>query len=142
MDELKLRTKLKRKKPDFLRQSVKNVKRVGHKWRKPKGIQSKLRMHKISRGFIPNIGYGSPKAVRNLHPSGLEDVLVYNVNDLQTLDAKKQACRIASNVGRKKRLEIIKKASEMKIKILNPQKVEKKKQETKQEDTKKKADKK
>ena len=67
MSELKLRTKLKRKKPDFLRQSVKNIKRVGHKWRKPKGNQSKLRMHKISRGFIPNTGYGSPKTVRNLH---------------------------------------------------------------------------
>ena len=128
MDELKLRAKLKRKKPEFLRPCKKNVKRIGHKWRRPKGNQSKLRTHKISRGFMPNTGYGSPKAVRNLHPSGFEDVLVYNVNDLETFDVQKQACRIASNVGRKKRLEIIKKATEMKIKILNPQKVEKKKQ--------------
>jgi large subunit ribosomal protein L32e len=125
MKKLKLRTKLKRKKPAFLRQGEKNIKRVGRKWRKPKGNQSKLRMHKIARGFIPNAGYGSPKAVRNLHPSGFEDVLVYNVKELENFDAQKQACRIASKVGKKKRMDIIKKAGEMKIKVLNPLKLEK-----------------
>jgi large subunit ribosomal protein L32e len=120
MSDLKLRAKLKRKKPDFKRQSEKNVKRLGRKWRAPKGNQSKLRMHRISRGSIPNTGYGSPKTVRNLHPSGFEDVLVYNVKDLEKMDVQKQACRIASSVGGRKRLDIMKKAGEMKMKVLNP----------------------
>ena len=127
MNELKIRAKLKRKKPEFKRQSEKNVKRLGRKWRAPKGNQSKLRMHKISRGFIPNTGYGSPKSVRSLHPSGFEDVLVCNMNQLEKMDPQRQACRIASSVGKKKRLDIMKKAGEMKIKVLNPFKNETKK---------------
>lgn len=133
MNDLKTRAKLKRKKPEFKRQGEKNVKRLGRKWRAPKGNQSKLRMHKISRGFIPNTGYGSPKSVRNLHPSGFEDVLVCNKSQLEKMDPQKQACRIASSVGKKKKIDIMKKAGEMKIKVLNPCKIETKmeKQEAK-----------
>ncbi len=118
----------KRKKPKFLRQGSKNVKRISKKWRRPMGSQSKLRKHKIARGSMPNAGYGSPKAIRGLHPSGYEDVLVYNAKDLEKIDSKKQACRIASTVGKRKRLDIMKRASELKIKILNPLKAEKKKE--------------
>ena len=114
----------KRKKPKFPRQGAKNLKRVKDKWRKPRGSQSKLRKHKKSRGSMPNAGYGSPKSIRGLHPSGFEDVLVYNINNLEKIDSKKQACRIASTVGKKKRFEIMKKASELKIKVLNPLKKE------------------
>lgn len=138
MDELKLRAKLKRKKPDFKRQSEKNLKRLGRKWRAPKGNQSKMRMHKIARGSIPNTGYGSPKNVKGKHPSGFEDVLVYNAMDLEKMDAQKQACRIASSVGGRKRTEIIKKAGEMKIKVLNPSKAKAKKKEVKKVEEKKK----
>jgi large subunit ribosomal protein L32e len=115
----------KRKKPKFPRQGAKNIRRVKDKWRRPRGKQSKLRRHKKARGSMPNTGYGSPKSVRGLHPSGFEDVLVYNINNLEKLDSKKQACRIASNVGKRKGFEIMKKASELKIKVLNPLKKEK-----------------
>jgi large subunit ribosomal protein L32e len=115
----------KRKKPKFPRQGAKNLKRVKDKWRRPRGKQSKLRRYKKSRGSMPNVGYGSTKSIKGLHPSGFEDVLVYNTKDLEKIDSKKQACRIASNVGKKKRFEIMKKASELKIKVLNPLKKEK-----------------
>lgn len=128
----------KRKKPKFLRQGAKNIKRVSKKWRKPMGSQSKLRKHKIARGSMPNAGYGSPKAVRGLHPSGYEDILIHNPTDLEKIDSKKQACRIASTVGKRKRFDIMKKALELKIKILNPLKIEKKKPEEKKEVKKKK----
>ncbi len=124
MKALKLRLKLKRKKPKFIRQGGKNLKRLGGKWRKPRGSQSKLRKHKKARGHIPHPGYGSPKSVRGLHPSGFKEVLVYNLKDLEKINPEKQACRIASTVGKKKRLEIMKKAEELKIKVLNPLRIE------------------
>jgi len=124
MRELKLRIKTKRKKPKFIRQGTKNLKRLGKKWRRPRGSQSKLRKHKKAKGFLPHPGYGSPKSVRGLHPSGFEDVLIYNVKGLEKIDSKKQSCRIASRVGKKKRIEIMKKAEELKIKVLNPFKIE------------------
>lgn len=124
---------LKRKKPKFIRQSGKSLKRLRKKWRKPRGSQSKLRKYKKSRGFMPHPGYGSPKLIRGLHPSGLEDILIYNQNELEKLNPEKQACRIASSVGKKKNIEIMKKAKELKIKVLNPFKIEEKKPEKKVE---------
>ena len=76
----------KRKKPNFIRQGGKNIKRVGKdSWRRPRGKQSKLRKHKIARGRMPNAGYGSPKSIRGLHPSGYEDVLVFNPSNLEKI---------------------------------------------------------
>ena len=126
MNNLKLRLKIKRKKPDFIRKRVKIFKRLGLKWRAPRGIHSKLRMHKREAGNLPRPGYGSPKAVKGLHPSGFREILVYNLNDLKKI-GQGEAARIAANVGKKKRLEIMKKADELKLKVLNPLKVEEKK---------------
>jgi len=47
-------------------------------------------------------------------------VLVYNVKDLENVNPERQAIRIASCVGMKKRLQIEEKAKELGIKILNP----------------------
>jgi len=128
MNELKLRLKIKRKKPEFIRKRGKVIKRLKLKWRRPKGLHSQLRRHKREAGNMPKSGYGSPRAVRGLHPSGFEDIIIFNVKDLEKIDSEKQACRIASTVGKKKRMEIMKKADEMKIKILNPFKIEKPKE--------------
>ena len=40
---LELRKKIKGKKPNFIRQDAHKHKRLARKWRKPKGIQSKMR---------------------------------------------------------------------------------------------------
>lgn len=125
MKDLKLRLKIKRKKPEFIRKRGRIYKRLGLKWRRPKGIHSQLRKHKKEAGNIPKTGYGSPKSVRGLHPSGFKEVMVYNVKDLIRITPEKQVCRVASTVGRKKKQEIMKKAEELKIKVLNPLKVEK-----------------
>jgi large subunit ribosomal protein L32e len=125
VDYLKLRLKIKRKKPAFIRSRAGILVRVGMKWRAPKGIHSKRRMHKREAGNIPKRGYGSPRAVRGLHPSGFEEVLVYNLKDLEKINPEKQACRISATVGKKKRLEMMKKADELKIKVLNPLRIEK-----------------
>ncbi len=118
-------SKLKKKKPDFIRQGGKNLKRLGEKWRKPKGQASSLRIHYKGYGHLPTVGYRNPKSIRGLHPSGYEEVLVFNLKELEKIDPKKQACRIASTVGKKKKIEIMKRAEELKIKVLNPIKIEK-----------------
>jgi large subunit ribosomal protein L32e len=127
MNDLKVRLRIKRKKPAFKRSRQGVLVRVGFKWRAPRGIHNKRRMHKREAGSIPNAGYGSPRAVAGLHPSGFQELIVYNSNDLKKIVPDKQACRISSTVGKKKRIEIMKKAEELKIKVLNPFKVENKK---------------
>jgi large subunit ribosomal protein L32e len=127
MNNLKLRLKMKRKKPAFIRKRGTVLSKLGLKWRSPKGSQSQLRQHKREAGNMPKSGYGSPRAVEGLHPSGFAEFMVFNPNDLQKIDPVKQACRISATVGKKKRLEIMKKAGELKIKVLNPFKAEDKK---------------
>jgi large subunit ribosomal protein L32e len=111
-----------RKKPKFLRQNWTSYKRLRKsKWRNVRGMTSKLRRKEKSHGKQPSAGYGAPRAMRFLHPSGMKDFLVHNVQELEKMDSK-SAARIAGSVGKKKRVEILKKAEEKKIRILNPKK--------------------
>jgi outer membrane biosynthesis protein TonB len=65
------------------------------------------------------MGYKGPKIARFLHPSGYKEVIVNNVAELSTIDPAVQAARIAHTVGKRKRADIIAKAKELNIKILN-----------------------
>ncbi len=117
---LELRKKIKSKKPDFIRYESWRYKRVKPNWRKPKGIDSKVREKRKGWIKMPDIGYRSPKVVRGLHPSGFEEVLVYRPEDLEKLDPTKHAVRIAHTVGTRKRLAILEKAEELELVVLNP----------------------
>ena len=118
---LRIRAKLKRKKPKFLRQEWWRFPKFKSdpKWRRPKGIDSKMRLKKKGKPRSPSIGWSSPKLVRGLHPSGYEEVLVHNVKELEALDPARQAARIAGTVGKRKRIMIIERAKELGIKVLN-----------------------
>lgn len=120
----------KREKPKFHRQNSQVKKRQGTRWRKPRGMDSKQREGYKSRGAKPTVGYRQPKQVRGKHPSGYEDILITNLTDLNTIKKETQAIRISSTIGAKKKKQIIKKAQEKQIKILNP-KINKKKKENK-----------
>jgi len=109
-----------RKKPEFRRQLSESIKRLDSSWRKPRGSQNKVRKGKKGKLPMPKIGYGAPKALRYLHPSGYKEVLVRSLKDLDNIDPKKEAIRISATIGKKKRIQIIKIAKEKKIKILNP----------------------
>ena len=107
------------KMPKFKRQEWFRYKKLGDKWRKPKGIHSKLRRRYKYRPPLASIGYRTPKKVRGLHASGFEEVLIHNLVQLEGLNPKTQAARVGSTVGYKKRRDIEKKASELGIHILN-----------------------
>ncbi len=110
----------KHKKPKFKRQESWRYKRVKENWRKPRGIDSKMRKKVKGWPPSPNAGYRSPKKTRGLHPSGYVEVRVQTVQDLNGLDPETQAIRIARTVGGKKRVEILALADERGIHVLNP----------------------
>ncbi|MFQ5836638.1 MAG: 50S ribosomal protein L32e [Candidatus Bathyarchaeia archaeon] len=117
---LKKRQLSKHKKPKFKRQESWRYKRVKENWRKPVGIDSKMRKKVKGWPPSPEAGYRSPKKIRGLHPSGYVEVRVQTVEDLNGIDPAKQAIRIARTVGGKKRVEILALAEERGIHVLNP----------------------
>ena len=118
---LALREFLKSKKPNFIRMdSWAKPSLADSSWRRPKGLDNKIRLERKGFPKKVKIGYRGPKIVRNLHPSGFKEVLVYNPSDLDKINPDIEAIRIASTVGKRKRSEILEKAKEIGIKVLNP----------------------
>jgi len=118
-EKLKLRKQIKRRTPEFLREEWFRYKRIPKNWRRPDGISSKMRINLKYRPSKVRVGFRGPKEVRGLHSSGFEEIIVHNVNDLEAIDPNKQAVRIGSSVGTKKRMDIEKKAEELDVRILN-----------------------
>ncbi len=120
MDKLEKRKEIKKAKPEFRRQDSHKKLRVSRTgYRKPKGIQSKVRLNK--KGYVKKVktGYGSPVDVKGMHPSGYVPFLVENVSQLDTMDPKKEGVIVSSNVGERKRVSILSKSKELGIKVLN-----------------------
>jgi large subunit ribosomal protein L32e len=122
---LQLRKKIADKRPDFVRQESWRYKRLATNWRRPKGKDNKMRKQVSGVPALVKVGYKGPRKSRGLHPSGYNDVLIFNTNDLTRIDPKIDAIRIAHGVGYKKRLDILSEATKLKIKVLNPGKIEK-----------------
>ena len=117
---LAARKKVSSKRPRFVRQESWRYDRLAVNWRKPKGKDNKMRKQKAGVPRLVKIGYRGPRISRGLHPSGYTDNLVFNVQGLSLFDPKKDAIRISATVGQRKKIDILSKASELGLKVLNP----------------------
>jgi len=115
---LELRNAMKKKKPHFIRQNSIR-KKLGRKWVRPSGIHSKMRECRGGKRASVQAGYSSPKAVRGLHKRGLKMVIINNLKDIESMDAKTEGAIIASKTGMKKKIGLIKKLEEKGIELLN-----------------------
>ena len=97
---------MRRKK--FIRQDYFRYKKLGIKWRKPKGHQSKLRLGKKGAGIKPRIGRKTPSE---------QLPVINNILQLEKINTKK--IFIARNVGNKKALAIAEQAKKKNIEIVN-----------------------
>jgi large subunit ribosomal protein L32e len=116
---LRARKKVSATRPKFVRQESWRYVRLAENWRKPKGIDNKMRKQVSGVPPLVKVGYRGPKAARGLHPSGYRDRLIHNIRDLEKLDPKIDAARIGHSVGRRKRIDIVSKANALGIKVLN-----------------------
>ncbi|MBW2988328.1 hypothetical protein DRJ48_00345 [Candidatus Woesearchaeota archaeon] len=148
-----LRKQLKSRIPKFRRQNLGLKKRLKPVWRRPRGVQSKLRLKKKSRGYLVSIGYKLPEAVRGMIDEGLVPVRIANLSKLEELDNKSHCVLLDGRLGLKKKLLIMEAALKKGFKILNykdpegyvkqkREELEAKKKETKEKKEKKKPTKK
>ena len=120
---LQTRRRAKHKKPEFARSESWRYAKLSTSWRRPRGLDHKMR-RKI-KGWPPTVstGYKGPKIARGLHRSGYREVLDHNAKEITVLDPATQAARIAHTVGRKKRGQIIAEARKKKIVVLNAKEI-------------------
>jgi large subunit ribosomal protein L32e len=117
---MKTRKKINQKRPHFTQFESWRFVRIKDHWKRPKGIDNHMRQQKRGWPKVVKVGYGGPKSVRNLHPSGLEEVMVYTISDLALIDPETQVARLGGSVGKKKRISILEEANNQGVKVLNP----------------------
>src|SRR3972149_568353 len=106
----------------FLRRDTNKFSKLGRgrkkkqTWRNPTGRHNKMRNKMKGYPAVVSIGYKQNADARG-KITGKTPKKVYNLNDLKTLG--KNEIAVLGKLGRKKKLEIAKKAEEMKIKIHN-----------------------
>jgi large subunit ribosomal protein L32e len=103
----------------FKRDGYGKKKQLSDSWRKPRGQHNKQREQKKAKGALPKPGFGSPIAVRGMHPSGFFEVLLSSVKELEGIDPKTHAIRIGATVGERTRLGLQEKALAAGFKVLN-----------------------
>jgi len=120
LELLELRRSVAENRPKFVRPESWRYVRLHPEWRKPKGLDNKVR--KSIKGWPRRVkvGYRGPAKARGYHPSGHVDVLVHNPAQLEDLIPAKDAVRIGAHVGSRKRAEILKRATELGLRVLNP----------------------
>lgn len=85
-------------------------------WRRPKGRDNKIREKRFSYPVSPIIGFKKPKSESG-KIKGLSPVVVYTIKDIER--AKKDSIIIIGKVGARKKIDLVKKADEMKFAIAN-----------------------
>jgi large subunit ribosomal protein L32e len=103
----------------FKRDGFGKKRQLSDSWRKPRGQHNKQREQKKAKGALPQPGYGSPVAVRGMHPSGFFEALVSTIKELEGLDPKTHAVRISATVGDRKRVALQEAALGKGLKVLN-----------------------
>ncbi|RMF05957.1 hypothetical protein D6764_03510 [Candidatus Woesearchaeota archaeon] len=107
-----------KKKPEFRRQDSHKKARLSPSWRRPRGLQSKMRLKKKGYPVSPSTGYKSSKSERG-KVRGLVPVKVERIEDLKGIDSKTHCVEFSGRIGKKRKLELLKAALEMKLTIIN-----------------------
>ena len=85
-------------------------------WRKPTGRDNKMREKRKGYPAVISVGYKKEKKLRGII-EGKELAIVKNIKELENV--KKNEIAVIGSIGKKKKIEMAKKAREMKIQIHN-----------------------
>lgn len=119
-DILEIKREQKKKIPKFSAQDSHKKARIADRWRKPRGIDAKMRLQLKGYRKIVKQGYMTPKAVKHVHmKTGLKTVLVSNKNDIEGINNKESGVILSGKLGNLKRFEIVKLCKEKEITIIN-----------------------
>ncbi|XP_039263144.1 large ribosomal subunit protein eL32-like [Styela clava] len=108
----------------FIRHQSDRYDKLKQNWRKPKGIDNRVRRRFKGQYLMPNIGYGSDKKTKHClrDHRGFKKFLVHNVRELEVLMMSNRTfcAEIAHAVSSRKRKTIVQRAQELDIYVTNP----------------------
>jgi large subunit ribosomal protein L32e len=112
---------VKKRTKKFIRHQSDRYHKLKPNWRKPKGIDNRVRRRFKGQYLMPNIGYGSAKATKHVCPDGFKKVLVHNVKELEVLLMQNRtfSAEVAHEVSSRKRKEIVERAQQLAIRVTN-----------------------
>ncbi|KAJ3089245.1 60S ribosomal protein L32 [Physocladia obscura] len=116
------KTKIVKKRTNkFNRHQSDRYVKIDAAWRKPKGIDNRVRRRFKGQIAMPKIGYGSNQKTKHLLPNGFKKFVVNNVADLNLLlmHNRSYAAEISHSVSAKKRVAIVARALQLDVKVMN-----------------------
>src|SRR3989441_7110333 len=117
---VEIRSEFAKRRPAFVRPESWRYDRLSPEWRKPKGLDNKVRKSKKGWPRRVKVGYRGPVVARNLHPSGYHEILVHNLDELGKAIPGRDVVRIGGTVGAKKREVILDRSNELGLRVVNP----------------------
>ena len=90
-------------------------------WRKPHGIDSKVRRKMKGANVLPSIGFGTAKVAKNIHPNGFRKFLVTNEKELECLlmHNRSYCAELAHNLSGNTRKKLVARAKELNVRVTN-----------------------
>ncbi|KAK7017934.1 60S ribosomal protein L32 [Halocaridina rubra] len=112
---------LKKRIKRFIRHQSDRYVKIRSNWRKPKGIDNRVRRRFRGQRLMPNIGYGSNKKTKYMLPNGFKKVLIHNIRELEVLMMQNRTfcAEVAHGVSSRKRKEIVERANQLSIRLTN-----------------------
>ena len=110
---------VKKRTKKFTRFQADRFKRMNPAWRKPRGIDGRVRRRFKGSTLMPKIGYGSDKKTRFRLKNGFYKFVVRCPADLEMLlmHNEKYCVEVAHNIGAKKRKEIVERADQLRLHV-------------------------
>lgn len=110
-----------KKKLAFKRYHSDRYMRVKESWRKPRGLDSRMRKKHLGCPVMPGKRYGKPAILRDILPNGLREVVIRNIDDLRALTSvnRRYCATIEHSVSARRRVEMINEAKLLGICVTN-----------------------
>ena len=90
-------------------------------WRRPRGIDCRVRRQYRGNKPMVKIGYGNPALTKHVLPNGFKKFLITSLKDLEMLlmNNRVYCGEIAHNLSAKSRKAIVQRAAELNVKLTN-----------------------
>jgi len=112
---------VKKRTKKFVRHQSDRYVKLRPNWRKPKGIDNRVRRRFKGLYLMPKIGYGSATRTRHVCPDGFKKFVIHNLKELEVLLMQNRtfSAEIAHATSSRVRKAIVERAAQLNIKVTN-----------------------